>query len=152
MTKHYAQSNSFSKNNNPYLYYFMFTQIVSLGALTFYPNFFFSGTYGAGELANYKSVMSITGAEYNDKTGEFKYVPENWPENWYRRATRYGTVQALIDAFYHRTVVGPDAAEVSTPNLSVQTLLYDVHQGINSIASLVLSGTKKKQLRRSFGL
>lgn len=146
MTKHYAQSASFSKNNNPYLYYFPFPQIVSLGAFAFYPNFFSNGTYGAGGVPNYKSIMTIIGAQFNDKTGEFTYVPEQWPENWYRRATPYGAVQALTDAFlyiYPRNIVVPGASQVGTPNLSVQTLLCDVYQGINSITPLVLGGTEE---------
>ena len=92
MAKSYAQSAGFSKNNNPYLYYFPFPQIVSLGAFAFYPQFFSNGTYGAGGVANAKSILSIIGAQYDSKSGEFTYVPEKWPENWYRRATPYGAV------------------------------------------------------------
>jgi hypothetical protein len=81
MGSHYARSASFSKEYNPYLYYFPFPQIVSVAAFSFYPQFFSNGTYGAGGVPNYKSIMSIIGAEYDQKTGEFKYVPERWPEN-----------------------------------------------------------------------
>jgi hypothetical protein len=146
MASHYARSATFSKENNPYLYYFPFPQIVSLGAFAFYPNFFSNGTYGAGGVANYKSIMSIIGAEYDQSTGEFKYVPERWPENWYRRATPYGAVQTLTDGFlqiYPRNIIVPGAAQVGTPNFSVQTLLCDIYQGINSITPLILGGTEE---------
>jgi hypothetical protein len=146
MGSHYAKSAGFSKNYNPFLYYFPFPQIVSLGAFAFYPQFFSNGTYGAGGVANYKSIMSIIGAEYDESSGEFKYVPERWPENWYRRATPYGAVQALTDGFlkiYPRNIIVPGAGQIGTPNLSVQTLLCDLYQGINSITPLVLGGTEE---------
>ncbi|KAF2024306.1 hypothetical protein EK21DRAFT_79006 [Setomelanomma holmii] len=148
MANHYAQSAGFSKQYNPYLYYFPFPQIVSLGAFAFYPNFFSNGTYGAGGVANYRSIMSIIGAEYDEDTSEFKYVPERWPEEgWYRRATPYGAVQALTEAFtliYTRNIIVPAVAQVGTPNLSVQTFLCNIYQGINSITPLVLGGTEEE--------
>ena len=99
MGNQYAESATFSLANNPYLYYFPFPSIVSLGAFAFYPNFFSNGTYRAGGVANYESISSIIGAQYNEDSGEFEYVPERWPENWYRRATEYGAVDALADGF-----------------------------------------------------
>ena len=146
MAEHYAQSASFSKNNNPFLYYFPFPQIVSLGAFAFYPQFFSNGTYGLGGVPNYKSVMSIIGAEYDAKSGEFKYVPERWPENWYRRDIPYGAVQTITDGFlniYPRNIIIPFAAQFGTPNFSVQTLLCDLYQGIGSITPLMLGGTQE---------
>ncbi|KAJ4287353.1 hypothetical protein N0V90_012751 [Kalmusia sp. IMI 367209] len=143
MTKQYAANAQFSKDNNPYLYYFPFPQIVSLGAFAFYPKFFSNGTYGAGGVANYESISSIVGAAYDKNTGNFKYVPEKWPENWYRRATPYGAVQAVIDGFlkiYPANIIVPGVAQVGTPNLSVQTLLCDVYQGINSVVPLIAAG------------
>ncbi|CAO2650050.1 Nn.00g013420.m01.CDS01 [Neocucurbitaria sp. VM-36] len=147
MASHYAKSASFSKKNNPYLYYFPFPQIVSLGAFAFYPNFFSNGTYGAGGVPNYESIMSIIGAEYDEDKKEFKYVPEKWPENWYRRATPYGAVQTIIDGFlniYPRNIIVPLAAQVGTPNLNPQTLLCDVYQGLNSITPLAFGGSLEK--------
>jgi hypothetical protein len=144
MAKQYGQSAGFSKNNNPYLYYFPFPQIVSLGAFAFYPNFFSNGTYLAGGVPNTKSIFSIIGAQYDDATGEFKYVPERWPDNWYRRATPYGAVQALTDAFvniYPRNIIVPGASQLGTGNLSPQTILCDIYQGVNSITPLQLGGT-----------
>lgn len=100
MGNQYLANSKFSQTNNPYLYYFPFPSIVSLGAFAFYPNFFSNGTYGAGGVANYESISSIIGARYNSQTDEFEYVPERWPEQgWYRRATPYGAVQTLIDGF-----------------------------------------------------
>ena len=147
MASSYAETAGFSKNYNPFLYYFPFPQIVSLGAFAFYPQFFSNGTYGAGGVANAKSILSIIGAEFDKSTGEFKYVPEKWPENWYRRATPYGAVQALTDGFlkiYPRNIIAPGASQVGTPNLSVQTLLCDVYQGINSVTPLILGGTEEE--------
>ncbi|KAH7082702.1 hypothetical protein BKA63DRAFT_433201 [Paraphoma chrysanthemicola] len=145
MASHYAQSAAFSKNYNPYLYYFPFPQIVSLAAFAFYPQFFSNGTYGAGGVANYRSIMSIIGAEFDEDSQEFRYVPERWPEEgWYRRATPYGAVQALTEAFtvvYPRNIIVPGVAQIGTPNLSVDTILCDVYQGINSITPLMLGGT-----------
>lgn len=97
MGNQYAKSAKFSQDNNPYLYFFPFPSIVSLGAFVFYPNFFSNGTYKAGGVANYESISSIIGAKLDEKTGEFEYVPERWPENWYRRATPYDSVEALVD-------------------------------------------------------
>lgn len=100
MGNQYLANSKFSQANNPYLYYFPFPSIVSLGAFAFYPNFFSNGTYGAGGVANYESISSIIGARYNSETDEFEYVPERWPEQgWYRRATPYGAVQTLADGF-----------------------------------------------------
>jgi hypothetical protein len=146
MAQHYARSATFSKDYNPFLYYFPFPQIVSLGAFAFYPNFFSNGTYGLGGVANYKSIMSIIGAEYDQKTGEFKYVPERWPENWYRRATPYGAVTTLADGFlqiYPRNVIVPGVAQIGTQNFNPRTFLCNVYQGLNSITPLVLGGTEE---------
>jgi hypothetical protein len=143
MGSQYAATAQFSKTYNPYLYYFPFPQIVSLGAFAFYPQFFSNGTYGAGGVANYESISSIIGAEYDKNTGNFKYVPERYPNNWYRRATPYGAVQVLTDAFlkiYPRNIIVPGASQVGTPNLNVNTLLCDIYQGINSITPLALAG------------
>jgi hypothetical protein len=146
MASHYARSATFSKDYNPYIYYFPFPQIVSLGAFAFYPQFFSNGTYGAGGVANYKSIMSIIGAEYDQSSGEFKYVPERWPENWYRRATPYGAVQAIADGFlqiYPRNIIFPGVGQLGTANLSPTTILCDLYQGLNSITPLVLGGTEE---------
>ncbi|KAF2133715.1 hypothetical protein P153DRAFT_281050 [Dothidotthia symphoricarpi CBS 119687] len=150
MANQYAQLAQFSKTNNPYLYYFPFPQIVSVVAFNFYPQFFSNGTYGAGGVANYKSISSIIGAEYDSKSGEFKYVPERWPENWYRRATPYGAVQALTEGFtlvYPRNIVTPGVAQLGTGNFNLQTVLCDVYQGINSITPLQFGGSLEKSAR-----
>lgn len=98
MNNQYAANAKFSQVNNPYLYFFPFPSIVTLGAYAFYPNFFSNGTYKAGGVANYESISSIVGAKLNDETGEFEYVPERWPQQgWYRRATPYGAVETLTD-------------------------------------------------------
>lgn len=144
MIKQYAANAQFSKDNNPYLYYFPFPQIVSLGAFAFYPNFFSNGTYGAGGVPNYESISSIVGAQYDKSTGEFTYVPEKWPANWYRRSTPYGVIQALTDAFlkiYPANIIVPAVSQVGTSSLSIQTVACDVYQGINSITPLIAAGS-----------
>ncbi|KAK1960842.1 hypothetical protein LY78DRAFT_590001 [Colletotrichum sublineola] len=144
MATQYQQSSMFSQKNNPYLYYLPFPMIVSLGAFAFYPQFFSNGTYGAGGVANYESVSSIIGAKYDSQTGEFQYVPETWPENWYRRATPYGAVQTLVDALgviYPRNIIVPGVPQLGTGNLNVTTLLCTVYQSITSATPLLVSGT-----------
>ncbi|KAJ0120420.1 hypothetical protein J7T55_015147 [Diaporthe amygdali] len=144
MANQYLYNSQFSQTNNPYLYYFPFPSIVSLGAFAFYPNFFSNGTYGAGGVANYESISSIIGARYNSTTGEFEYVPERWPEQgWYRRATPYGAVQTLTDGFgaiYTKNPVAMPIAQLGTSNLTPQTILCDVVMGLNSITPLALAG------------
>ncbi|KAF2674003.1 hypothetical protein BT63DRAFT_419323 [Microthyrium microscopicum] len=146
MTSQYAAQADFSKLYNPYLYFFPFPLIVSLGAFAFYPNFFSNGTYLAGGVANYESISSIIGAQYDSTTGDFTYVPEKWPENWYRRATPYGAVDALVDAFttvYPRNIIVPAFPQLGTPNLSPQTILCDIYMGLNSITPLAIAGTEE---------
>jgi len=45
MGNQYAALAAESKQYNPYLYYFPFPMIVSLGAFVFYPNFFSNGAF-----------------------------------------------------------------------------------------------------------
>ncbi|KEQ74393.1 hypothetical protein M436DRAFT_44378 [Aureobasidium namibiae CBS 147.97] len=146
MAQQYAKNADFSKKYNPFLYAFPFPQIVSLGAFAFYPQFFSNGTYGAGGVPNYESVSAIVGWQLNEKTGHFEYVPERWPENWYRRSFPYGAVEALTDAFlqiYPANIVVPGASQLLTPNFNVTNILCDVFQGIRSITPLGLAGDEK---------
>ncbi|EUC40366.1 hypothetical protein COCMIDRAFT_41289 [Bipolaris oryzae ATCC 44560] len=72
-------------------------------------------------------------------------------ENWYRRDTPYGVVQTIADGFlavYPRSIIVPGAAQVGTPNLSVQTVLYDMYQDLNSIAPLALGDTGENVAKR----
>ncbi|KAF0322137.1 Aromatic peroxygenase [Colletotrichum sp. SAR11_59] len=147
MGTQYQKNSMFSQKYNPYLYYFPFPLIVSLGAFAFYPQFMSNGTYGAGGVANYESISSIIGAKYDDKTGEFQYVPETWPKNWYRRATPYGAVQAVLEGFldiYIRNPVALGVAQLGTPNLNATTVLCDVYQGINSVVPLFFAGSEEQ--------
>lgn len=81
----------------------------------------------------------------NEETGDFEYVPERWPENWYRRSTEYGAVQALTEglAIYLTNPVGMPFGQLGTDNLNAQTILCDVYQGIDSIVPLFISGTEQ---------
>jgi hypothetical protein len=147
MGRHYAISAAFSKNYNPYLYYFPFPSIVSFAAFAFYPQFFSNGTYGLGGVANYESISSIIGAKWSEKDQEFVYVPERWPENWYRRSFPYTTVQALTEGLLHIYAKNPIAmpiAQLGTPNLNATTFLCNVYQGLNSITPLGFAGTSEE--------
>ncbi len=146
MGEQYALNAKFSQTYNPYLYYFPFPSIVSLAAFNFYPQFFSNGTYGAGGVANYESISSIIGAQFNKKTGHFEYVPERWPENWYRRATPYGAVQALSDALvynYPKYPLPMAIPQLGTANVTPQTILCVLYEGINSITPLALGGSEE---------
>lgn len=141
MGQQYAAGAKFSQTYNPYIYFFPFPMIVSLGAFAFYPNFFGNGTYREGGVANYESISSIIGAKYNDQTGHFEYVPETWPENWYRRDNPYGAVPAVTDiltSIYPQYLLLP-AFSQSLQNLNASTILCDIYQGINSITPLELA-------------
>ena len=147
MAQQYSAGASFSKQYNPYIYYFPFPSIVSFAAYAFYPNFFSNGTYGLGGVPNYESISSIIGAQLDNKTGEYMYVPERWPENWYRRSIEYDAVtaltQGLLDIYSTNPIVMP-FGQVGTPNLNVTTLLCDIYQGINSIVPLFIAGTEQE--------
>lgn len=94
-------------------------------------------------MANYESISSIVGAKYDNETGNFEYVPERWPENWYRRATPYGAVEALVDGFtriYPANPVAMLVGQLGTPNFSPQTALCDIFMGLNSITPIALAG------------
>ncbi|KAL1304089.1 hypothetical protein AAFC00_000524 [Neodothiora populina] len=142
MAKHYAANAAFSKEYNPWIYYFPFPSIVSFAAYAFYPNFFSNGTYGSGGVANYESISSIIGAKLNEKTGNFEYVPERWPENWYRRSYEYDAVTALTQglAIYLTNPIGMPFGQLGTANLNLTTVLCDIYQGINSIVPLFITG------------
>ena len=70
-----------------------------------------NGTSGAGGVANYESVSSIYGFSTNED-GTICYVPERFPENWYRRATPYG-VADLVAGLAPTYLSGP---ELTLPN------------------------------------
>ncbi|QIX00817.1 hypothetical protein AMS68_006334 [Peltaster fructicola] len=147
MAAQYAAQAKFAQANNPYLYVFPFPQIVSLGAFAFYPNFFSNGTYGLGGVPNYESISSIIGAEYDASTDSFKYVPERWPKNWYRRSIPYGAVDTLTDGYtqiYPAYPLLPAFAQIGGPNFNVSTALCDVVQGIGSITPLLVEGTAEE--------
>ena len=147
MGDHFALSSAFSKNYNPYLYYFPFPSIVSFAAFAFYPQFFSNGTYGFGGVANYESISSIIGAKWSEKDQEFIYVPERWPENWYRRAFPYTATQALTEGLlfiYAKNPIAMPVAQLGTPNLNATTFLCNVYQGLNSVTPLGLAGTAEE--------
>ncbi|KAK3114655.1 hypothetical protein LTR53_006826 [Teratosphaeriaceae sp. CCFEE 6253] len=147
MSKQWAANAAFSVKNNPYLYYFPFPSIVATAAYNFYPQFFSNGTYGAGGVANYESISSIIGAKFNEKTGQFSYVPERWPaKGWYRRATPYGAAQALTEAFtliYPSYPVSMVFPQLQGGNFNAATALCYIYQGINSLTPFALAGEEQ---------
>lgn len=70
-----------------------------------------NGTAGAGGVANYESISSIYGMQ-TQEDGTICYVPERFPENWYRRATPYG-VADLVAGLAPTYLSGP---ELTLPN------------------------------------
>ncbi|KAK5112883.1 hypothetical protein LTR85_011110 [Meristemomyces frigidus] len=144
MANQFAANADFSLKNNPYLYYFPFPSIVSVVAYNFYPEYFSNGTYGSGGVANYESISSIIGAQLNTATGQYEYVPERWPENWYRRATPYGAVEALTDGFTSIYPANPVPMPIpqlgNVANLNASTILCLVYTGIQSVTPLALAG------------
>lgn len=136
MGSQYAMNAAFSQKNNPFLYFYSFPQIVSLGAFAFYPSFMSNGTYGLGGSANYQSISSIIGAQWDSYGGQFTFVPEKWPDNWYRRATPYNILNALSDSFnfiYPRNPIVPAFAQLGSGNFNATTALCDIYQNINSL-------------------
>jgi hypothetical protein len=90
----YGQNAQESINNNDKLFFNSYTIVVILGEYPFIPAFFGNGTEGAGGVANYESISSLLGMQTN-ADGTICYVPERFPENWYRRATPYGVAQLV---------------------------------------------------------
>lgn len=150
MGNQFAAIATFAQQYNPYLYYFPFPSIVSFAAFAFYPQFFSNGTYGFGGVANYESISSIIGAQYDKTSGEFIYVPERYPEQgWYRRSFPYGAVQALTEGLidiYAKHPVPMPISQIDTSNLNATTILCDIYQGINSVTPLGLAGTEEEIL------
>jgi hypothetical protein len=147
MGRHFSLLSAFAKQYNPYIYYFPFPSIVSFAAFAFYPNFFSNGTYGLGGVANYESISSIIGAQYDPTTDNFIYVPERYPENWYRRSYPYGAVQALSEGIldiYLKNPIFMPVGQLGAPNLTATTLLCNVYQGLNSVTPLALAGTSEE--------
>jgi hypothetical protein len=70
-----------------------------------------NGTYGLGGVANYESISSIYGMS-TSKSGEICYVPERFPDNWYRRSVPYGVVD-LVAGLVPTYLTGP---QITLPN------------------------------------
>jgi hypothetical protein len=61
------------------------------------PEFFSNGTYGAGGKATLQNIAPLMGFKINDD-GTICAVPEQIPDNWYRRATPYGIANVVANA------------------------------------------------------
>lgn len=95
-------------------------------------------------MANYDSISSIIGAQFNPQTGDFTYVPERWPANWYRRATPYGIAELALEldivAIYTANLLPLVLPQLGTGNLNANTVLCDIYQTLNSVSPLALAG------------
>lgn len=61
------------------------------------PEFFSNGTYGAGGTSTLSSIAPLMGFKLNDD-GTICAVPEQIPDNWYRRATPWGIANVVANA------------------------------------------------------
>lgn len=95
-------------------------------------------------MANYDSISSIIGAQFDSQTGDFSYVPERWPANWYRRASPYGLAELALEVeivtTYAADPVPQGVPQLGTGNLDADTLLCDVYQTVGSVSPLALAG------------
>ncbi|EMD40109.1 heme-thiolate peroxidase [Gelatoporia subvermispora B] len=79
---------------NPTFYFMPVSGPLIVGAKAFISEFFSNGTYGAGGVPNEASISAFFGAELLPN-GSFTAVPERFPDNWYRRGTPFGLVEAI---------------------------------------------------------
>jgi hypothetical protein len=147
----YAQNAKLSVKNNPKLYFQGYTTIVVLGEYPFYAALMSNGTYNAGGQANYASLSSILGFSYNKKTDKFEYVPERYPENWYRRSTPYGV--ATPDGLLTNLAATFLAGSINLPNplgavltnpAQLPEIGCAIYQGITSGIPTAILGTEEK--------
>ena len=138
MTAQYAKTSNYSKNNNPYIFYFPLPAIFSLATHVFYPHFFSNGTYELGGKPDYTSISTIVGANLtmNGNDHNFQYIPERWPEvnntagkPWYRRAFPLGILAttARLPLVYAANPIGMPFAQLGTANLTPQTIACDLY-------------------------
>lgn len=69
MVNHYGQ-HAEEQEERFLLVLLHFPSIISIVTFNFYPASFSNDTIGAGGVVNYKSIISIIGAEYDEANGE----------------------------------------------------------------------------------
>ncbi|KAG8855723.1 hypothetical protein FRB96_006767 [Tulasnella sp. 330] len=87
---------------NPDFYYLPLSAILGLGARGFPAYLFSNGTFGNGGVPNEESVSSFFGAQIQPD-GTYKYVPERFPNYWYRRATPFTLVDVVASILDFQT-------------------------------------------------
>jgi hypothetical protein len=149
--KFYAQNAALSVKNNPQLYFQGYTPIVILGEYPFYAAFMSNGTYNAGGQANYESLSSILGFSYDSATDKFSYVPERYPENWYRRSIPYdvaspdGLVTNLAATFLAGSINLPNPLGALLTNpAQLPEIGCAIYQGITSGVPTAALGTEER--------
>ncbi|GAA5869304.1 hypothetical protein JCM3774_004200 [Rhodotorula dairenensis] len=93
----FGQNSALSIKNNPKYYANGPTLVVILAAYPIIPEFFSNGTYGAGGTSTLSSIAPLMGFKINDD-GTVCAVPEQIPDNWYRRATPWGIANVVANA------------------------------------------------------
>ncbi|KWU41881.1 Cloroperoxidase, partial [Rhodotorula sp. JG-1b] len=93
----FGQNSQLSIQNNPKYYANGPTLVVILAAYPIIPEFFSNGTYGAGGKATLQNIAPLMGFKINDD-GTICAVPEQIPDNWYRRSTPYGIANVVANA------------------------------------------------------
>ena len=135
MTAQYAKTSNYSKNNNPYIFYFPLPAIFSLATHVFYPHFFSNGTYELGGTPDYTSISTIVGANLtmNGSDYNFQYIPERWSEvnntagkPWYRRAFPLGILAttARLPLVYAANPIGMPFALRTVGNRKLNSSNY----------------------------
>jgi hypothetical protein len=111
-----------------------------------------NGTAGAGGVANYESISSIYGME-TQEDGTICYVPERFPDNWYRRGTPYG-VADLVAGLAPTYLSGPELV-LPNPIGSLQNLGQApeigcaIYQGVTSGIPAALLGETNDKLSQT---
>ncbi|UZJ55765.1 hypothetical protein CBS101457_005085 [Exobasidium rhododendri] len=149
----YGQNAALSVANNPRLYFQGYTVVVVLGEYPFLPAFFSNGTYNAGGIPNYESLAPLMGYKYNANNDTFQYVPETFPENWYRRSIPYGIatpdglVTNLAATFLAGTINLPNPlGALLTNHAQLPEIGCAIYQGISSGVPASLIGSSAERL------
>ncbi|OCH90908.1 Cloroperoxidase [Obba rivulosa] len=106
-----------SVQTNPTFHFVPITGVLVIGAKAFISEFFSNGTYGDGGVPNEESISSFFGAQLLPN-GSYEFIPERFPDNWYRRGTPFGLVNAIdeiLDFYLTRDIgFGANAGAVNS--------------------------------------
>ncbi|OCH90910.1 Cloroperoxidase [Obba rivulosa] len=106
-----------SVQTNPTFYFVPLASALDIGAKAFITVFFTNGTYGDGGVPNEESISSFFGAQLLPN-GSYQFVPERFPDNWYRRGTPFTLLDGIgqiLDFYSTRDIpFGGNAGAVNT--------------------------------------